>query len=92
MAVRAQGQTAHVRLRSYTPGDEKAVLLLVEADRIAGQPPATPKMLAEALAARSPVDSGWWAQLDAPRTNVAVDNAGNLVGVVSEGVYVALFR
>ncbi|MFC5253424.1 GNAT family N-acetyltransferase [Streptomyces nigrescens] len=59
------------------------MLLLVEADRIAGQPRATPEMLAEALAGRSPVDSGWWGELDAPRTDVAVDSAGNLVGVIS---------
>ncbi|MGH3695542.1 MAG: GNAT family N-acetyltransferase [Pseudonocardiaceae bacterium] len=40
-------------------------------------------MLVEALAGRSPVDSGWWAELDIPRTDVVTVPTGQVVGVVS---------
>ncbi|MEW1721199.1 GNAT family N-acetyltransferase [Streptomyces sp. NPDC093109] len=59
------------------------MLALVNADRIEGQPATTSSMLAEALAGRSPVDSGWWAGLDAPVTDVVHDVAGTVLGVVS---------
>ncbi|MET9610394.1 hypothetical protein ABZZ17_35855 [Streptomyces sp. NPDC006512] len=40
-------------------------------------------MLAEPLAGRSPVDAGWWAELEAPRTWLAVDRDGAVTGAVS---------
>ena len=40
-------------------------------------------MLGEALAGRSPVDGGWWAELDVPRTDVVTVPSGQVVGVVS---------
>ncbi|MFJ6604759.1 hypothetical protein [Streptomyces lydicus] len=79
MAVVASNQAAQLQVRASVPGDEEAVLRLVAADRIAGQPQVTSEMLAEALAGQSLVDSGWWAELDAPHTDVAIDGAGNLV-------------
>lgn len=42
----------------------------------AGQPEPTPATLAEALAGRSPVDGGWWAELNPPRTDVVHAAAG----------------
>jgi ribosomal protein S18 acetylase RimI-like enzyme len=69
--------------RPYEAGDEQAVLALVGADRLPGQPETTPAMLAEALAGRSPVDSGWWAELDPPVTEVIYDRVDQVLGVVS---------
>ncbi|MGP3973137.1 GNAT family N-acetyltransferase [Streptomyces sp. 8N114] len=73
------------RLRPYEPADEAAVLELINADRIPGQPPATGAMLADALAGRSVADNDWWAELDPPVTMVATgpDPAGDVLGVVS---------
>ncbi|WP_312847447.1 N-acetyltransferase [Streptomyces sp. WAC07149] len=70
-------------LRPYAPADAGAVLSLVNADRLPGQPVATPEMLHEALAGRSPIDGGWWAELDPPATHVAAGPDGTVVGVVS---------
>ncbi|TJZ96483.1 GNAT family N-acetyltransferase [Actinacidiphila oryziradicis] len=69
--------------RPYAAGDQDAVLALVEADRLPGQPEATPVMLAEALAGRLPVHGGWWAELNQPRTDVIHDPSGRVRGVVS---------
>ncbi len=63
--------------------DETAVLGLIDCDRLPGQPQATSAMLTEALAGRSTVDSGWWAELDVPRTDVVTVSTGRVVGVVS---------
>lgn len=73
----------HLALRPYAPADAGAVLSLVNADRLPGQPVATPEMLHEALAGRSPVDGGWWAELDPPATHVAAGADGTVRGVVS---------
>lgn len=73
-------------LRPYMPADESAVLRLIDADRLPGQPHPTPVMLGEALEGRSPVDAGWWAELEHPVTQVAVDTAGAVTGVVSYAV------
>ncbi|TVL87437.1 GNAT family N-acetyltransferase [Streptomyces sp. SAJ15] len=70
-------------VRPYAPGDEPAVLDLVGADRLPGQPLTTPAMLAEALAGRSPIDTDWWAELEPPTTEVIHDEAGRVLGVVS---------
>lgn len=70
-------------VRPYAIADQDAVLDLVEADRLAGQPPVTPEMLAEALAGRSTVDAGWWQELDSPRTAVVTGKEGTAIGVVS---------
>ncbi|MFI9251316.1 GNAT family N-acetyltransferase [Streptomyces sp. NPDC053069] len=72
-----------VSLRPYAPTDQTAVLDLINADRLSGQPLTTPAMLTEALAGRSGVDAGWWAELDRPATSVATDATGAVLGVIS---------
>jgi GNAT superfamily N-acetyltransferase len=69
--------------RPYTTADEGGVLDLIAADRLPGQPVTTTAMLAEALAGRSLVDAGWWAELSQPVTDVLHDSAGQATGVVS---------
>ena len=78
--------TTGLPARRYEAGDEATVLALVNADRITGQPETTTAMLAEALAGRSPIDAGWWAELDSPVTDVVHDAAGTVLGVVSYAV------
>lgn len=77
---------ARYGIRALGERDHEAVLEFINADRLPGQPVATPAMLAEALAGRSPVDSGWWAELTDLRTDVAVGETGDLAGVVSYAV------
>ncbi|GHE13831.1 GNAT family N-acetyltransferase [Streptomyces alanosinicus] len=83
MAIPTFGLATQLSVRPYRAGDEAAVLGLVAADRLPGQPLATPAMLAEALAGRSPVDGGWWAELDPPVTDVVHDGTGQVLGAVS---------
>ncbi|MGP4001577.1 GNAT family N-acetyltransferase [Streptomyces sp. 8N706] len=78
--------TLALSLRPYTPADQSAVLRLIAADRLPGQPEATPAMLTEALEGRSPVDAQWWAELERPATRVAVDERGTVAGVISYAV------
>jgi hypothetical protein len=77
---------ANPYLRPYTCADETAVLELVNSDRLTGQPAATARMLAEAIAGRSPVGTGAWAGLDQPRTDVLLGPAGYVIGAVSYSV------
>ena len=70
-------------VRRYTAADEAAVLRLINADRLPGQPVVTAEMLAEALAGRSSVDSNWWKELDTPLAEVAQATSGEVIGVVS---------
>lgn len=71
-------------VRQYSPSDQERVLELVNADRMVGQPVATPEMLEEALAGRSSlVDAGWWAELADLATEVLVDDEGNVQGVLA---------
>jgi ribosomal protein S18 acetylase RimI-like enzyme len=70
-------------LRPFAPVDAPAVIEVINADRLPGQPLVTQATLAQALAGRSPVDSGWWADLTGLTTEVAIDPAGDVVGVVS---------
>ncbi|MBW0101512.1 N-acetyltransferase [Pseudonocardia sp. KRD291] len=72
-------------LRPLAEHDHPAVLALVDADRVPGQPAATGERLSEALAGRSPVDSGWWDELDALHHDVAVDDDGHVLGVIASG-------
>jgi ribosomal protein S18 acetylase RimI-like enzyme len=69
--------------RPYAARDEEALLDLIAADQLPGQPRTTPAMLREALAGRSWVDAGWWAELDPPLTDVLCDSLGGIAGVVS---------
>lgn len=71
--------------RPYLAEDQAAVLAIVNADRLPGQPAADAAMLDQALRGHSAVDSGWWAELDTPRTDVVL-NGRAVVGVVSYAV------
>ncbi|MFE0424981.1 GNAT family N-acetyltransferase [Streptomyces sp. NPDC058953] len=73
-------------LRPYGDGDEGAVLALVNADRMPGQPVAVPAMLREALAGRSPQNGEWWEELAPPATDVLCNPSGTVAGVVSYAV------
>ncbi|MEW2372543.1 GNAT family N-acetyltransferase [Streptomyces sp. NPDC006656] len=83
MAIKALWAGRQLSVRPYQDGDEVAVLDLVAADRLPGQPPTTLAMLAEALAGRSPIDGGWWAELEAPVTEVICDETSTVLGAVS---------
>jgi ribosomal protein S18 acetylase RimI-like enzyme len=83
VAITTPRSATHLSVRPYQSGDEAAVLDLVAADRLPGQPLTTPEMLAEALAGRSPIDGGWWAELEAPITEVICDKTGRVLGAVS---------
>lgn len=83
MAITTPRVGTQTSVRPYRDGDEAAVLDLVAADRLPGQPPTTSAMLAEALAGRSPIDGGWWAELEAPVTEVLCDGTGTVLGAVS---------
>lgn len=86
MAIAARRPTGPLFVRPYEDRDEQAVLALLAVDHLAGQPVATAAMLAEARSGRSPVDGGWWDQLDPPVTDVVQEGAGELLGVVSWAV------
>jgi hypothetical protein len=58
----------------------------MNADRIVGQPLVSAEMLAEALAGRSWIDGGFWAELGEIRTTVMHDETGRLLGIVSFAV------
>ncbi|MEU5273296.1 GNAT family N-acetyltransferase [Streptomyces hygroscopicus] len=83
MASTTAEAATQLSIRPYAPTDEAAVLNLAGADRLPGQPLTTPAMLAEALAGRSPIDTGWWAELEPPTTEVIHDETGRVLGVVS---------
>jgi GNAT superfamily N-acetyltransferase len=72
------------QLGGYATQDRDQVLALIEADRLPGQPPATAADLAQALAGRSSVDAGWWAELSDLRTDVALSpGSRSVLGVIS---------
>lgn len=71
------------QIRPYSTSDNDAVLSLINADRLPGQPVATPAMLVDALAGRSGVDAAWWEEIDQLRTDVLDDSRGTVAGVVS---------
>ncbi|MGQ0776206.1 MAG: GNAT family N-acetyltransferase [Pseudonocardiales bacterium] len=83
MASTTLGPGTRLSVRPYETGDQEAVLALVNADLITGQPVPTALMLADALAGRSMVDAGWWAELDRPTTDVVHDPLGRVLGVIS---------
>jgi GNAT superfamily N-acetyltransferase len=71
-----------VSLRRFQAGDESALLELVNADRLPGQPEARPSMLAMALHAPSGMRPGW-SDLAPPSTDVLIDARGDVFGAVS---------
>lgn len=68
---------------AVSSSDTSAVLDVINADQVPGQPTCTAEMLAEAVAGRSTVDAGWWAELDRVAVDVLRDEAGLIHGVVS---------
>lgn len=74
---------AGMRLRRYQSRDSAAVLALIDADRLPGQPSCTPHMLDQAVAGTSRYGCGPWTDLDRPATDVLVDPDGQVAGVVS---------
>ncbi|MEV2272361.1 DUF5994 family protein [Nonomuraea africana] len=70
-------------VRDYRRGDEMAVLALINADRLPGQPLCSPEMLAAAVQGTCADNPAPWAELDPPRTQVMIDHSGDVVGVIS---------
>jgi GNAT superfamily N-acetyltransferase len=80
----ALGIRSRLRARPFDwDCDRDAVLGLINADRLIGQPACTIAMLEQAVAGRSPVDAAWWAELDPPAVDVLEHKRGECVGVVS---------
>jgi ribosomal protein S18 acetylase RimI-like enzyme len=73
-------------IRQLGFGDDGAVLRLVNADRLPGQPLASQDMLAQALAGRSVIGGDWWAELADVTTEVAVTSDDRVLGVMSRAV------
>jgi hypothetical protein len=74
-----------VSVRNFRDDDFDAVLRLVQQDVVPHQPVCTPQMLSDALAGRSPVDTGWWRQLTRLENLVAVDGR-SVVGAAAIGL------
>ncbi|WP_060576980.1 MULTISPECIES: hypothetical protein [unclassified Pseudonocardia] len=72
-------------VRPLRRADHPAVLALIGADLLPGQPVPTRAALADALAGRSPIDAGLWAELTDLRHHVAIDDHGHGVGVIATG-------
>ncbi|MEV1294885.1 GNAT family N-acetyltransferase [Pseudonocardia sp. NPDC049635] len=76
---------ATITVRPLRAADHPAVLALVTADLLPGQPLPTAAGLAQALTGRSPIDSRLWAELTDLRHHVAVDDLGQVRGVIATG-------
>jgi hypothetical protein len=72
-----------MRMRPCRPADQQAVLALVEADRLPGQPECTPGILEQAMAGTSRREPVLWSDLERPRTDVLVDQEDHIMGVIS---------
>jgi hypothetical protein len=62
-----------MHLRPIQEGDIQAVLALINADRLEGQPLCDAVMLSNACKGQASIDAGWWNKLVAIQTWVAVD-------------------
>ncbi|GAA1092823.1 MULTISPECIES: GNAT family N-acetyltransferase [Pseudonocardia] len=85
MQGRPSTRLTTITLHPVRRDEHQAVLDLVDADRLPGQPQAAPADLREALAGRSPIDGALWAGLTDLRHDVAVDSLGNVLGVIATG-------
>lgn len=74
--------TGH-EVRPATGADWPAVLAVIDADRLPGQPVVTGEMFAEAIEGRSEVDGGFWTELADLRVDVLADHEQTVLGVVS---------
>ncbi|MFI1282010.1 GNAT family N-acetyltransferase [Streptomyces sp. NPDC020858] len=77
--------TTRATLRPYAATDQAALLALVDADRLPGQPRATPDMLTQAMRGSLGEEDHWWGAFGPPSVQVAVNPAGDVVGAVSWG-------
>ncbi|MEU7897168.1 DUF5994 family protein [Nonomuraea sp. NPDC049152] len=75
-----------IAIRPYRSSDQAAVLALVEADHLPGQPICSPEVLDEAIEGTCRRDPAPWAQFDRPRTEVMVDADSQVLGAVSYAV------
>ncbi|MGA5703911.1 GNAT family N-acetyltransferase [Peterkaempfera bronchialis] len=69
-------------VRPCTAEDHGAVLALVDADRLPGQPVCTAEMLHAALSRTAVLETGWWSEIEPPRTDVLLGAEGQVTGVV----------
>ena len=74
-----------MKLRPFGAGDVEGLCALVDADRLAGQPPCTPDRVAAVLAGRCRADAWWWRQLATMRVAAAESDAGELLGAGAVG-------
>lgn len=74
-----------MNIREMSQQDIHAVVELIRADTLSGQPPCTAEDVQNALIGRAEIDRGWWEALVSIRTIVAtLDN--EIVGVASYGI------
>ncbi|MEV0230772.1 DUF5994 family protein [Nonomuraea sp. NPDC050786] len=83
----AHGGIPSTRMRRYRDSDADAVLALIDADRLPGQPACTPEKLDEAVSGLSQRDPALWADLEHSRTDVLVDQDDRVIGAVSCAVH-----
>lgn len=74
-----------ITVQALHTAQHRAVRRLIDADRLPGQPRTSPLSLAEALAGRSPIDGSFWSELTDLRHHVALDDTGDVVGVIATG-------
>ncbi|WP_159395894.1 hypothetical protein [Streptomyces sp. 3211] len=85
VAATNAGTQASITVRPYMPQDLESVLNLIEGDRLPGRPMVTPDMLGHVLAGCCPGDAAP-SLLREQRTDVAVDDSGQVVGAIGWGV------
>lgn len=85
--ITSVGAGASATVRSYVPRDRdrEQVLELIAGDRLPGRPAVTASMLGDVLAGCCPGDVAA-SLLEEPRTDVAVDRSGKVVGVIGWAV------
>ena len=70
-----------MKARPLGPDDVDGLCVLVDRDRLPGQPPCTPDRVRTALAGRSTTDPWWWRELATMRTVGVEGPDGSLVDV-----------
>ena len=74
-----------MKARPLGPDDVDGLCVLVDRDRLPGQPPCTPDRVRTALAGRSTTDPWWWRELATMRTVGVEGPDGSLVGAGALG-------
>lgn len=79
--------TTSMTVRPYKDADFDGLsALLQRVPPVPGQPRVSPEMVRAALAGTSPIDGGWWAEIEDLRHLVLPDSRGGLTGAVAVGV------